>query len=204
MKKITYLDCTFRDGGYYNNWDFSRQKAKEIIDSLNKAKVDIIEVGYKSKRSDKYSGLFKYCNENGFDGNRSVFMVVNNYLKKRKRKENEYLISDIEKKEPYYSYYNELNEFLKREFDTEFISLNSGFSMLMLITYMANVLDLPVQIYGLDFGLGGYEYFDGSKIDKHCSYNDFSKDRVKEFLKKVYLNKNISVENHSYFQTMIS
>jgi 4-hydroxy 2-oxovalerate aldolase len=64
MKKITYLDCTFRDGGYYNNWDFSRQKAKEIIDSLNKAKVDIIEVGYKSKRSDKYSGLFKYCNEN--------------------------------------------------------------------------------------------------------------------------------------------
>ena len=24
MNKIKILDCTLRDGGYYNNWDFSR------------------------------------------------------------------------------------------------------------------------------------------------------------------------------------
>ena len=28
MNKIKLLDCTLRDGGYYNNWDFS----KELVD----------------------------------------------------------------------------------------------------------------------------------------------------------------------------
>ena len=27
-KKIEVLDCTLRDGGYYNNWDFSLNLVK--------------------------------------------------------------------------------------------------------------------------------------------------------------------------------
>lgn len=151
-----------------------------------------------------WKATFCIVNENDFKGNRDVFKAVNKYLTQWKRNKNEYLISDIEKKEPYCSHYNELNDYLKKEFNTEFISLNSGFSMLMLITYMADVLNKRVKIYGLDFGLGGYEYFDGTKIDEHCSYNDFSKEKAKQFLRKIYLNENILVENHSYFQTMKS
>lgn len=61
---IKFLDCTLRDGGYYNDWDFDLTKAEQLIASLNEAGVDIIELGYKSPaNTQKYFGLFKNCNE---------------------------------------------------------------------------------------------------------------------------------------------
>ncbi len=46
MNKIKILDCTLRDGGYVNDWDFGFQKSKIIVDLLNKAKIDYIELGF--------------------------------------------------------------------------------------------------------------------------------------------------------------
>lgn len=43
---IKILDCTLRDGGYVNNWDFGKDKIIGVINSLVRAKVDIIETGY--------------------------------------------------------------------------------------------------------------------------------------------------------------
>lgn len=43
---VKILDCTLRDGGYINNWKFSYVVAKDIIDKLDIANVDIIEVGF--------------------------------------------------------------------------------------------------------------------------------------------------------------
>ncbi len=63
MNKVKILDCTLRDGGYYNDWDFDYEKAKELIIALNDSGVDIIEVGYKSIEKDQFYGLFKYCTE---------------------------------------------------------------------------------------------------------------------------------------------
>ena len=40
------LDCTLRDGGYINDWNFSNQQIKNIINSLDNSKIDIIECGY--------------------------------------------------------------------------------------------------------------------------------------------------------------
>ena len=64
MHNITFLDCTLRDGGYYNDWNFNLPLSEKIIDALNSSDVDIVEVGYKSKKNDKFYGLFRYCNEN--------------------------------------------------------------------------------------------------------------------------------------------
>ena len=65
---IKFLDCTLRDGGYYNNWDFELARAEELLSALNKSKVDIIEIGYKSPvKENSYVGLFKNCNENYLD-----------------------------------------------------------------------------------------------------------------------------------------
>ena len=33
-KKIHILDCTLRDGGYVNNWEFDENTAVHVIDSL--------------------------------------------------------------------------------------------------------------------------------------------------------------------------
>ena len=71
MKNIKVLDCTLRDGGYINNWDFSKKVGTAISTSLLKSKIDIIECGYlTSKHQKNTSTLFNsfedlesyYCN----------------------------------------------------------------------------------------------------------------------------------------------
>ncbi|EKS3204869.1 hypothetical protein QBY36_000738 [Campylobacter coli] len=40
---IGILDCTLRDGGYINNWNFKDEHIEKILNALIKAKIDIIE-----------------------------------------------------------------------------------------------------------------------------------------------------------------
>ena len=51
MPKI--LDCTLRDGGYINNWNFDNKSAKDIIALLQKAYIDYIEIGFYHHNLDK-------------------------------------------------------------------------------------------------------------------------------------------------------
>ena len=43
---IKLLDCTLRDGGYINDWDWGFSKARDIVRTLTKAGIDMIEVGF--------------------------------------------------------------------------------------------------------------------------------------------------------------
>jgi 4-hydroxy 2-oxovalerate aldolase len=43
------LDCTLRDGGYVNNWEFDNSTAMQILNGLYHAGVDIIECGIMGK-----------------------------------------------------------------------------------------------------------------------------------------------------------
>ncbi|MFZ5453714.1 MAG: aldolase catalytic domain-containing protein [Thermodesulfobacteriota bacterium] len=52
------LDCTIRDGGYLNNWNFSEQLVKDFVRAVSKSGVDIIEIGFRS--SAKYFDPSKY------------------------------------------------------------------------------------------------------------------------------------------------
>lgn len=45
MGAIEILDCTLRDGGYVNNWEFGIQTARSIIDGIYDAGVRYIEIG---------------------------------------------------------------------------------------------------------------------------------------------------------------
>ena len=45
MSKIYLLDCTLRDGGYVNNWDFGLDNATTIMKELQIAQLDFIECG---------------------------------------------------------------------------------------------------------------------------------------------------------------
>ncbi len=61
---IKLLDCTVRDGGLINNWQFSDEFVKKVFEALVKSGVDYMEIGYKS--SDKYfsrdeNGKWKFC-----------------------------------------------------------------------------------------------------------------------------------------------
>jgi len=60
---IKILDCTLRDGGFYNNWEFNDYTINSIINSLKRSNIDIVELGYKSLNTSGYAGRFKYCPE---------------------------------------------------------------------------------------------------------------------------------------------
>ncbi|WP_332631857.1 aldolase catalytic domain-containing protein [Halalkalibacter flavus] len=42
------IDCTIRDGGLINNWDFSVEFVQDLYDSLSAAGVEYMEIGYKN------------------------------------------------------------------------------------------------------------------------------------------------------------
>lgn len=42
------LDCTIRDGGLVNNWDFSIEFVQDLYEGLNAAGVEYMEIGYKN------------------------------------------------------------------------------------------------------------------------------------------------------------
>lgn len=54
------LDCTIRDGGYYTNWDFSKQTIITYLKSINKLPVDFIEVGYRNTDLSGYFGEYYF------------------------------------------------------------------------------------------------------------------------------------------------
>jgi len=43
---IGILDCTLRDGGYINDWDFDYNTSMDIVDLASQAHIDVIEIGF--------------------------------------------------------------------------------------------------------------------------------------------------------------
>lgn len=50
MKQVKLLDCTLRDGGYVNDWEFGHDNIVTIFERLISAGVDILEVGFLDDR----------------------------------------------------------------------------------------------------------------------------------------------------------
>jgi 4-hydroxy 2-oxovalerate aldolase len=55
------LDCTIRDGGYYTNWDFSKEITTTYFKAFNELPVDYLEIGYRSNPMKEYLGEYFYC-----------------------------------------------------------------------------------------------------------------------------------------------
>ena len=79
MERVKILDCTLRDGGYVNNWDFGDANIDKIITSLISSGIEQIECGFLSdgfvfsKDRTLYKSLSEFknkCNYNNF-----AFMV---------------------------------------------------------------------------------------------------------------------------------
>ncbi len=60
MNKIEILDCTLRDGGYINAWEFSNKHQTAVIKSLIAANIEMVECGYLNDKigKEKDSTLF--------------------------------------------------------------------------------------------------------------------------------------------------
>ncbi len=65
-KEINVIDCTVRDGGLMNKWQFSEKFVRNVYHALADAGVDYMEIGYLSSRSAfdvKEFGPWKFCFE---------------------------------------------------------------------------------------------------------------------------------------------
>lgn len=60
MSKIKVLDCTLRDGGYCNGWNFGFDNTKQIIAGLVESGVEIIECGFLTNRVIYNTGITKF------------------------------------------------------------------------------------------------------------------------------------------------
>ncbi len=62
-KDLNFLDCTLRDGGYYNSWDFSEKLVQEYLSAIGESGVDVVEIGLRSRKPGGFKGMFAYCPE---------------------------------------------------------------------------------------------------------------------------------------------
>lgn len=53
---MTFLDCTLRDGGYYNGWDFSSGLVTDYLQALASVGVDVVELGFRSLKGGNCHG----------------------------------------------------------------------------------------------------------------------------------------------------
>lgn len=60
QKSLKLLDCTLRDGGYYNRWDFHPVLARNYFRDMASCNVDVVEAGFRFKTKQGYIGPFGY------------------------------------------------------------------------------------------------------------------------------------------------
>ncbi len=85
MEQVKVLDCTLRDGGYCNNWNFGSENIKKIINGLSEANVDIIECGFLTlkesfeKDRSKYNSLSEMVGYLPQKRNNQLYVCMINY-----------------------------------------------------------------------------------------------------------------------------
>ena len=77
MNRINILDCTLRDGGYCNNWEFGEKNIKEIIKKLIEADIEIIECGFLTNRIERDLNISRYRNLDDIS-----YFISRNYINK--------------------------------------------------------------------------------------------------------------------------
>ena len=83
MKNIKILDCTLRDGGYYNNWDFSKDVVSDYLKTMSKVGIEYIELGFRSFQTKNFKGPLWYTTDNYIE---SLIKDIKLFLKNTQNK----------------------------------------------------------------------------------------------------------------------
>jgi len=63
MKKDpVLLDCTFRDGGYYNNWDFKPELVNSYLQTIAPL-AQVVELGFRSIKNENFKGPLAFTTD---------------------------------------------------------------------------------------------------------------------------------------------
>lgn len=61
--KVQLLDCTLRDGGYYNAWDFDHGLILDYLSAMKQAGVELVELGFRSPKSLTFLGATAHTSD---------------------------------------------------------------------------------------------------------------------------------------------
>lgn len=62
-RSFKIIDCTLRDGGYYNNWDFSRELVTAYLAAMSAANIEYVEIGFRSFAHHGFRGAYAYSTD---------------------------------------------------------------------------------------------------------------------------------------------
>ena len=68
LMSVRLLDCTLRDGGYYNDWDFTPGLVQRYLDAMNRARVPIVELGFRTTERGGYLGPTAFTTDRYLEG----------------------------------------------------------------------------------------------------------------------------------------
>ena len=60
---IKLLDCTLRDGGYYNSWDFEPTVVQKYLNAMSSSGVNMVEIGFRLRPANAFLGAFAYSTD---------------------------------------------------------------------------------------------------------------------------------------------
>lgn len=64
MKNFTkILDCTLRDGGYYNNWNFDKEFVEKYLEVMSLLNIDMVEMGFRTIKNNDFCGPNKFTTD---------------------------------------------------------------------------------------------------------------------------------------------
>lgn len=61
--KNQILDCTLRDGGYYNNWNFETSTVERYLQVMQQTSVDWVEIGFRFIPQSSFVGPYGYSTD---------------------------------------------------------------------------------------------------------------------------------------------
>lgn len=60
---MIHLDCTIRDGGYYNSWDFSPNLVNDYLIAMAALDIDFVEIGLRSLKNNEFNGPYAFSHD---------------------------------------------------------------------------------------------------------------------------------------------
>lgn len=126
-----------------------------------------------------------------------IYKLTRKYLDHFSRKRREFLITN-KSEEELEPLYRQVEDLLQEVFDYRHYRVNSGFNTLVFAALLARLEDKPLEIYGLDMGIGGDTYFDKRSPLGRSVKSEKNRELVAVFLNKLYKSK-VETKNFSNY-----
>ena len=60
---MIFIDCTLRDGGYYNSWDFESHLINDYLKAMDSLQIDYVKIGFRSLNNNGFKGALAYSTD---------------------------------------------------------------------------------------------------------------------------------------------